>query len=976
MVSNRSITVTSLCSQDYDIAVYGAGYIGYALATQLAETNLNVLLVETSGQLFWESTVALENRLGSEASEGCAELVNWLNTKGQRLEPDSLLDPARLEILGAVELKNASARANFDVRFYETPVSATIVEEQIESVYFAGKAGVRSVRSKLWVDTSEAGELTKACVPSSAFVERSATAEYYRMCVHAPTAGSLREALWTFATEQGAECLDSTTPTECQFRWDQTESSWHKEIESFLSRLRGFSMEGEPLVVSHTSSMPYPVYSKVEGGVRFEEVSPVNLKSLCPLYLDCSIQSLSERFKIGVEAVSDCLCALNRLPPLPKKDDGSISLQAAMVQTVDVLVAGAGTAGSIAGLAAAEKGVSTCLLDFASVPGGVGTVSGITCYFCGLPGGLQERIDERTNQLTMAFLGKKGASSVWHPDAKKIALLEAFEASGASFIGGAIMCGVQVSESGKVNAVFYAKDGKLIEMRAKSFIDSTGDADLCVFAGAETFSGRIGDQRCLAYSQAALTVKNDGSKIIVRNQNFDAGWLNSSETEDLTRARLDGVAQYASITWDSDICLRAIAPSLGIRQSRTVRTDYILRLSDLMSSRRFSDAFGEARAHADTHSVDLEFEDDEAVFYYWVCRLFRWQLKTQLPYRMLLPCGLKNVWVACRAAGMETNVFYAIRMQRDMQRLGEAAGKAAAIACGLDDVGDARSVDVNALDMPIETDEAESTQSVTTLHGLLQSGIRGADLWHLYDATVEERSKVVNALKSEDSQASFIAACLLAMWKDSRAEPRLLEAIKQQEPIPMHENKNRGAYGQEIDIPNWLLAIILLRRCGSEACLPHLKSIAVEVNSPLNVKTAIALTVERLLQDASISADAARCALMKLQKFPLVNVFLPTSYSIARYIRDEPQMILPNDLGANTCEEHLWQFDLVVARIRKELSLPTLVEHLSYLNDVRGFVRLPFIQVFKSDKDSSSMDVKKVTSQDTNGALESNTRVG
>src|SRR5690606_20331004 len=130
--------------------------------------------------------------------------------------------------------------------------------------------------------------------------------------------------------------------------------------------------------------------------------------------------------------------------------------------------------------------------------------------------------------------------------------------------------------------------------------------------------------------------------------------------------------------WDFPSRPYLLAPLLGIRQSRNIVTDVSLGMQDLIRRNRFVDTLGLASAHADSHSVDYEFESDEMFFYLLVCRCFNYPLYTDLPYRMLLPKGLRNVWVACRAAGIDSDAAYCVRMQRDMQRLGEAAGIAAA----------------------------------------------------------------------------------------------------------------------------------------------------------------------------------------------------------------------------------------------------------------------------------------------------------
>src|SRR5690606_3504355 len=52
----------------------------------------------------------------------------------------------------------------------------------------------------------------------------------------------------------------------------------------------------------------------------------------------------------------------------------------------DVLVAGSGTAGTVAAIAAARSGGRVCAIDQAPFPGGVGTGGGIVSYYGGFSG--------------------------------------------------------------------------------------------------------------------------------------------------------------------------------------------------------------------------------------------------------------------------------------------------------------------------------------------------------------------------------------------------------------------------------------------------------------------------------------------------------------------------------------------------------------------------------------------------------------
>jgi hypothetical protein len=72
-------------------------------------------------------------------------------------------------------------------------------------------------------------------------------------------------------------------------------------------------------------------------------------------------------------------------------------------QTCDVLVAGGGTGGALAALAAARRGCSTLVLKAGTCLGGIGTAGGIHSYYYGIQGGLQDEVDDRTAELAPLF---------------------------------------------------------------------------------------------------------------------------------------------------------------------------------------------------------------------------------------------------------------------------------------------------------------------------------------------------------------------------------------------------------------------------------------------------------------------------------------------------------------------------------------------------------------------------------------------
>lgn len=934
----------SVFDEPYDVVVYGGGYIGFAAAQELSRQGRSVLLIEPSGQLLWESSNALVNRIADSAGNSASAEWSALLARFEAKHgiANGYLDTALAEVIAAGLVISGMPK----VLYYAQAVALEISGNEILSAVMATKDGPRQIHAAQWIDATETGLLSRLYPESNAVSLRSPLHSVHSMMLQAKEWSKLEPRLAKLRIHgRPVDFLHSVQARERRLCWQSDGTSWDSEMLSVLRLLRTHVASSDHLLVSHVSSRPFPVYDASPVSILSE--CPQNLQVLSPALLGVSLGTLCERFTLGVTC--------GRAIPSDRKASRSHRTRSVefpkphQVISCDVLVAGAGTAGALASLAAAREGVRVHCIESAFFPGGVGTEGGITGYFNGVKGGLQSEVDSATGVITQLLEGKQSGPDRWHHEAKRMALLQHFAADQVVFHHNALLCGVEKSSRGHVSAALVAMDGRLVRFEARALIDSTGDGDLCALARATFVSGREGDQRPLAYTQAAYHLKSTEQGYEVFTQNFDAGWMVATDPDDLSHARLQGVAQYGQLKWDEAHRPFAIAAQLGIRQSRHIATDYILTLDDAVRSLPFADSIGQAECHADSHSIDFEFEDDETLFFYWACRLFRHRLKASLPYRMLLPKGLDNVWIACRSAGMSPAVFYAIRVQRDMQRIGEAAGIAAALCCRANT--SSRNVDFTALRAALIKSGAYTLPALVADLPInkdleaLSSGRTGIHLWNLYKQRARYEESVIDLSKVKENAVSFYAACLLAMWRHPLAEERLLHAVVRHEEGPAASKVNAGAYGQEIDIPFWLLAVALLRRCGSTACVPVLQELASHPENILNVRTAIALTVESLVQDQKISGDEARTILDALLSSPIPDPQLPPSRSIWRSLRGVAPVKLPSEFGVDTRQDHSWQLHLVIYRIHRRLHIPSLPEVARYLTDSRGFVRQAFQSV-------------------------------
>lgn len=114
-----------------------------------------------------------------------------------------------------------------------------------------------------------------------------------------------------------------------------------------------------------------------------------------------------------------------------------------------------------------------------------------------------------------------------------------------------------------------------------------------------------------------------------------------------------------------------IAPMVGVRESRRVRTRYLLSAIDLAQHRKFPDRVAQSNYPVDIHGLPLDhqakaLENDRPWF--------------EVPFRCLVVDGFSNLLVAGRCIGADYTAQSALRIQLTCRSLGEAAGIGAALA--------------------------------------------------------------------------------------------------------------------------------------------------------------------------------------------------------------------------------------------------------------------------------------------------------
>lgn len=405
----------------------------------------------------------------------------------------------------------------------------------------------------------------------------------------------------------------------------------------------------------------------------------------------------------------------------------------------DVVVLGGGPAGIAAAASAARNGARVLLLERYGFLGGMGTAAGVT-NFCGLHAnvfgeirqvvhGVADDLLDRMRALDglntpHLVLGKIHAQA-YDMSAFKCAADQLLLADGVQILFHALACGVSRGASGAIDAVLLETKSGRLAVRARVFIDCSGDADLAHWAGVPTAKGddaghllyptlmfRVGNVDAARAGEAWRTIPQRMDEAersgafrfprrgaIVRPQkhayewrvnvtqmkNRDGSATDGTDARSLSEGEIEGRRQIV----DYLAFLRAqvpgfeaayaldIAPQLGIRETRRLVGEAMLTAEDVIGCADFADSIG-------VNGWPLEQHVAGDVKWVWppipASRGYN-----QLPYRMLLPRastagGVDNLLVAGRCASMTHDGQSAARVSGACFVMGQAAGTAAALA--------------------------------------------------------------------------------------------------------------------------------------------------------------------------------------------------------------------------------------------------------------------------------------------------------
>ncbi len=409
----------------------------------------------------------------------------------------------------------------------------------------------------------------------------------------------------------------------------------------------------------------------------------------------------------------------------------------------DVMVCGGGAAGVAAAVAARKAGAMVFLAEGFTCFGGLGTAARVPVFMQWGDGerdlacGFGTRFRERLRKAGALHGGERAFDF----EAVKREYDRVMQESGADFLFQTRVIDV-VMEDGAIGCAVVAAPSGVWAVKAKVYVDATGNGDIACQAGVPFEKGdatghmmpasllsawdgvdwdrwaRERPKRPQPFGSQLARAAADGvfkepDLHMTGLYRFPNGYatanighvfnLDGTDERSLTRGFIRGresMEEYQRYFREylkcglENVRLVETAAMMGVRETRRILGDYVMTLDDYMRRAVFPDEIGRYAYPIDIHPSSADkaaYEKHREEF----DRLYRYRRGESygIPYRILCAKGVRNLLVAGRCVSVDQKVQASIRVMPACYITGQAAGFAAA------DAADRLSGDVHAVEV-------------------------------------------------------------------------------------------------------------------------------------------------------------------------------------------------------------------------------------------------------------------------------------
>ena len=409
-----------------------------------------------------------------------------------------------------------------------------------------------------------------------------------------------------------------------------------------------------------------------------------------------------------------------------------------------VVVCGGGVAGVAAAVAARRGGTDAVLLDKGCLLGGLATI-GIINFFVPMCNGRGRQVSRgmATEFLRLSIrhgfdslpdywrgvLGVDGASSAEPPpEGEKppqlttsfsaqifaLELLKLLLDEGVEVHFDELVCGVEKDGDGRIRAVLCEDKGGRRRFAGDIFIDATGDADLCVRAGAPYEAGAnyfcyFGRKITLDSCARAVASGNiadayegcSGGEASLSGSGQPPGLhtFKGGDPDDLSEfLALNQLALLEKHAKDPDRRAREVVTLPTMPQLRTTR--HLVGDATLTTADKF-------RHQPDSIATISDFCTPSDLY--------------EVPWRTLVRTGFPNLAAVGRCASASGFAWDILRVIPPAILTGQAAGTAAALALSESSLPDLPAIDIAALQRQLEADGSPTHIDASLLPGQVET---------------------------------------------------------------------------------------------------------------------------------------------------------------------------------------------------------------------------------------------------------------
>lgn len=511
----------------------------------------------------------------------------------------------------------------------------------------------------------------------------------------------------------------------------------------------------------------------------------------------------------------------------------------------DLLVAGLGTAGAVCYYTAVKHGIKCLGIEKTSFFGGTGTAACVQDYYYGQLSGELNNINKIADEVgEKCFVAaKRHPTEYSNLSSSKSYAFEMQNQNSKNILFNCTVTGVLV-EGDTVCGVRAFYDGKFININAKLVADNT-NGFVSKLAGCEMIGGRNSDNNTMRASKTISFLKGD---------KVSGEWCSLGYIDNLNEYKLS--EKYLSFEVKPPLLLEKYSDEnrpvfegtiVGKRETERVKTEHIITFDELINFKTYEKPIFYGFSSFDNVNEELEKESENLVNWILVCYMRHMGLTFQVPFESILPKGKDGIMVIGKALGTTHDAAALVRMKAEMEKCGEAAASAAAIA--LSDNCKIAEIDYNKLkSMLIKSgclkaepfgiyelrknkngmrDKIELPKTPEEIKSGLLSEKPQFALFVIFKTKGEGLKEQLYAwLENENKILRNNSAIALGLIKDKKCLPVLREIISDEPEI--HNVFNGKHYYGWLESDLWsdfIKAIILLGRFKDKASLQLLKNL-------------------------------------------------------------------------------------------------------------------------------------------------------